>query len=217
MTPKTWAVVPSNGREYLYGCLDSLSGQVEGIVLVANGGFIPSVFPSGFTSVVYDDDPAMNISRWWNLGINEVARLAGGHPWNALIVNDDVVCPPHLVETLSAKIDQYVASMAYPNQHDDLEIVWTRAEPVNLHHRITGYCFMLSGASGIRMDEELVWWSSDDSADWEAREAGGAVLVPGCRVIHHRPNGALMDHPELHAQTGRDMETFERKWGRRPW
>ena len=52
MTPKTWAVVPSNGRHYLTGCLDSLSGQVEGIVLVANGCFIPGVFYAGLTSGV---------------------------------------------------------------------------------------------------------------------------------------------------------------------
>jgi len=216
VTPKTWAVVPSNGREYLSGCLDSLKGQVEGLVLVVNGGFDPLTFPDGVTSIVYDHDPTMNISRWWNLGIDEVARLADG-PWNVLIVNDDVVCPPHLVRTLTAKMDQYDAVMAYPNQWDDLEIVWRRAEPVNLHHRITGYCFMLSGASGLRLDEDLVWWAGDDSIFWAANEAGGSVLVPGCRVVHHRPNGALMDHLELHAQTGRDMETFERKWGRRPW
>ncbi len=216
MTAKTWAVVPSNGRDYLRGSLQSLQDQVEGIVVVANGDFRPvGLGPGG--RVVYDPGTDRNISRWWNLGLEEVARMAGEQPWNALIVNDDVICPPHLAEALAAKLDHYGACLAYPNQWDDLEIVWYRAEPVNLHHRITGYAFMLSGASGLRLDESLVWWAGDDDLDWRAREAGGAVLVPGCSVTHLAPNGSLIDHPELQVQTGKDMETFKRIWGRTPW
>lgn len=216
MTAKTWAVVPSNGRHYLEGSLRSLRSQVEGIIVVANGDFQPVGLGSG-VRVVHDPGTDRNISRWWNLGIAEVAHMAGEDPWNALIVNDDVICPPRLAATLAAKLDQYGACLAYPNQWDDLEIVWRRAEPVNLHHRITGYAFMLSGGSGLRLREDLVWWFGDDDLDWRARETGGAVLVPGCAVEHLAPNGSLLDHPELQHQTGLDRQTFVNRWGKAPW
>jgi hypothetical protein len=216
VTVKTWAVVPSNGRAYLQGCLQSLSDQVEGTVIVANGE--ATITSSGpWISVVPDTGTDKNISRWWNIGLDEVARLAGGDPWNVLIVNDDVVCPPHLVRTLAVKMDHYGAVMAYPNQWDDLEIVWREAGPVNLHHRITGYCFMLSGASGLRLDEKLAWWYGDDSLFWSANKSGGSVLVPGCAVTHLAPNGSLVEYPELQAQAGRDRQTFVNIWGRAPW
>jgi hypothetical protein len=63
----------------------------------------------------------------------------------------------------------------------------------------------------------MAWWYGDDDLDWEAREKGGALLVPGIPVEHRDPNGAMRDRPELHAQAGRDRATFKAKWGRTPW
>ena len=219
MAELTWAVVPSNGRSYLDGCLRSLRDQVDGIVVVANDDFDPGDLGPDVV-VVKDAGVDRNISRWWNLGLEAaegLARARGRDPWNALVVNDDVVCPPHLVRTLADKLREYRAAIAYPNQRDDVEAVWTRAEPVNLFHRITGYCFMLAGESGLRLDEQFVWWAGDDDLFWRGNQAGGSVLVPGCRVEHLSPNGSFALYPELNAQAGRDMESFARKWGRRPW
>ena len=46
-----------------------------------------------------------NISRLWNLGIDQAARVAqvkGWDAWNVLVVNDDIVACDLLAETLSA-------------------------------------------------------------------------------------------------------------------
>lgn len=220
----TWAVVPSNGRPFLQECITSLMSQVDGIVIVENGTGDTTVrtpFPEKIHRV-RDIGSDMNISRWWNRGMDEVALKVsqGGlpeEPWNVLVVNDDVVAPPNLVETLSTHMRACTAVLAFPNQHDDYGTLWTRAEPVNLFHRITGYCYMVRGETGLMLDESLVWWAGDDDLDWRARTRGGSLLVPGCPVEHKAPNGTFLDHPELHEQASRDMQYFEQKWHRRPW
>lgn len=215
----TWAVVPSEGRDSLRDCLTSLRGQVDGIVVVANGKLSGSEV-DGADVTTPDPGPDRNISRWWNLGIDhlsELARSNGTEQWNVLIVNDDVVVPPGTVATLASRMRAYRATMAYPNQSDGNEILWTRATQVNLHHRITGYAFMIAGESGLRADENLVWWFGDDDLDWRAREMNGALLVPGCAVEHKTPNGYTVANMDLQIQTGIDRATFAEKWGKTPW
>jgi len=214
MTIPTWAVVPSNGRSYLSECLDALLPQVDGVVIVANGDFDRA--PVEGVTVVRDTGTDMNISRWWNLGIDAVAGMNPGQ-WNTIVVNDDVVVPAGLVGTLSSRMRACTAAVAYPNQHDGHHTLHRVPGPVNLFHRLTGYCYMLRGEAGLRLDESLVWWYGDDDLDWRAREQGGSLLVPGCPVKHYAPNGTMNERPELHAQAGRDRETFIQKWGQAPW
>lgn len=215
---ETWAVVPSDGRDYLTACLASLRAQVDGIVVVANGALRGGMVTGAY--VVDDTGTDRNISRWWNIGIDTVARsmpAQGVEEWNVLVVNDDVVAPAGLVARLGEALRSGPAVLAYPNQHDKTAALHVRAEPVSLFHRITGYTFMLRGESGLRADEDLVWWYGDDDLDWRARQAGGAVLVPGCPVLHLAPNGYTAAHPDLQEQAGRDRAVFAAKWGATPW
>lgn len=227
MTAPTWAVVPSDGRASLLDCISSLHHQVDGVIVVVNGAdrdrvtrAVETLEPLGVTAV-HDPGTDRNISRWWNLGIDRAARLAlrtGAGTWNTLVVNDDTTAPANLTATLASALRATGAAMAYPNQHDSHETVWRAAEPVNLAHRITGFCFLLRGENRLlRADENLVWWYGDDDLDWRARQQGGAALVSGCAVGHHEPNGYTNAHPELQEQTARDRETFHIKWGRTPW
>jgi len=134
------------------------------------------------------------------------------------VLNSDVVVPPGWVEQLSTAMRSTSAVLAYPDQHGGTrQILHTKAEPIDLRQRITGYAYMLRGEHGLRFDEDLAWWYGDDSADWTAREQGGALLVPGIPVDHRCPNGSLYERPELEQQTVLDRETFRRKWGRTPW
>jgi len=211
---ETWAVVPSNGRSFLRECLDALRPQVDGIVVVNNG---ESEFPGGDgIEVITDQSPDINISRWWNMGIDAVASKGFGS-WNTLVVNDDVIVPHNSVRTLSDNMRSCSAAIAFPNQHDGHRMLWREPGPVNLFWRLTGYCFMMRGERGLRLDEDLVWWYGDDDLDWRARTNGGSYLVPGCPVEHRAPNGSMLGRPELHVQAGKDRETFIRKWGQAPW
>lgn len=210
----TIAVIPSNGRSHLKQCISSLVYQVDRIVVIQNG---PDPIEHPNTSVVSDPGSDMNISRWWNLGIDYAENTSNTEKWNTLVVNDDVVACHNLVETLSREMRMNSSVLCYPNQWDNHRVLHRSVGPVDLHHRVTGYCFMLRGEAKLRLDERFVWWYGDDDLDWTARRLGGSLLVPWCKVEHKLPNGTMMAHPELHAQVSQDRETFIQKWGYAPW
>jgi hypothetical protein len=197
----------------------SLADQVEDIIVMANN-WQRSRGLTGPPVQVADGGDEQNISRWWNLGLDIAAGQAywaGDAEWNVLVVNDDVVCPVGFVDALAARMRATSAVLAYPDQAGGrAEILHTQAAPVPLSQRITGYAFMLRGETELRADESLVWWFGDDSIDWEARERGGALLVPGIPVQHRAPDVQTNASPVLTAQAGRDRQTFINRWGKAP-
>jgi glycosyltransferase involved in cell wall biosynthesis len=230
---RAFAVIPTRDRPgMLADCIASVIDQVDGVYVVDNGSdppFDPAQWApldggveKVFCARVPEDPP--NLSHLWNIGLG-LALLAhqhaGGQPWepyDVLVLNDDVVCPPNLVATLSAEMRATRAVMAYPDQHGGRErILHTVAGPMDLRQRITGFAFLLRGEALLRADEDLAWWYGDDDLDWRAREAGGSLLVPGVPVEHRCPNGFTDARPELREQAARDRETFRTKWGRTPW
>src|SRR3990170_5121606 len=189
----TIAVIPSNGRPYLEQCVSSLREQVERIIVVANGP-LSNLMSQTIEGVTYiqDPEPDLNISRWWNIGIDFAESMAyPAEQWNTLVVNDDVIACHNLVETLSREMRLNTSVLAYPNQHDNHRFLHRNAGPVDLHHRITGYCYMLRGEAKLRIDDRFVWWAGDDDLDWNARRMGGSLLVPWCKVQHQAPNGSF--------------------------
>lgn len=207
MNVPTWAVIPSAGRPLIHYCLDSVRDQVDGIVIVSNSGYEPI----GIREAVIVDDPSpdRNISRWWNLGLDYLAIL--GYPqWNALVLNDDVTLEPGSARLMATALRERHASLAYPGDREQLLTQPTCTD------RITGYCFMLRGETGLRADESMAWWYGDNDLDWRARTAGGTVTVPGIGLYHADPNGYTNRCPELAAQAGQDRETFLTRWGRLP-
>ena len=217
----TYAVIPSNGRPVLDECLAAIGDQVDTVILIGNNWQRPTGVGSYGAFVTNDyDDGDCNISRWWNHGLDAAARLAAFQEcseWNVAVLNDDAIIPSGWVEMLGAAMRRTPAVLAYPDQAGgSAEILHTEAAPVPLSQRITGYAFMLRGEAGLRADESLVWWFGDDSIDWEARERGGALLVPGIPVQHRAPDVQTNASPELTAQAGRDRQTFINRWGKAP-
>lgn len=221
------AVIPTRDRhDMLADCVDSVVGQVDVVYIIDNGS-VPPIDPGRWAqgsgafvgSAQVDLDPP-NISTLWNCGIRlaeHAAVMAGAGEWDIAVLNSDVVVPEGWVDALSAAMRSTPAVLAYPDQCGGSEqILHTVAEPVDLRQRITGYAYMLRGEAGLRADESMAWWFSDDSLDWEAREKGGSLLVPGLPVEHRDPNGSMRDRPELEAQAARDRETFIARWGRAP-
>lgn len=222
------AVIPTRDRHsMLADCINSVVDQVDRAIIIDNLSQ-PPIEPGpwdGKVAVVSAPIDPPNISTLWNIGLQRAANAAqGAHPtgehveWDVAVLNSDVVVPPGWVEAMSNAMRAAHATLAYPDQHGGRELVLhTKAEPIDLRQRITGYAYMLRGEMGLRLDESMAWWYSDDDLDWNARISGGALLVPGHPVEHRAPNISTHERPELLAQTGRDRETFARKWGRTPW
>ena len=212
-TIPTYAVVPTEGRPCLHDCVAALWDQVDLTVLVCTNGYdgLNTATP---VAQVHDTEPVPNISRWWNRGLNAIAGLAQNKQldrWNVLVVNDDTIMAPGSVEVLTAGLRRHDgAQLAFPGS---VEKLLTQPGP----DRITGWCFALRGEGGLRMDEELVWWASDNDLDWQARQRGGTVSVPGVDHQHLYPNGYTVARPDLTEQAGKDMARFVEKWGRPAW
>lgn len=212
-----FAIIPTKNRPgYLADCITSLTGQVHTIIVVDNGS-TPAVEETGNIVVISHDEYPPNISRLWNLGLDlaaDGARLIHASEWDVLVVNDDVVCPPGLIDTLSSRMRATSAACAFPDQHDvGRPILHTEAKPVPARTRITGYCFLLRGETGIRADEDFVWWFGDDDIDARSRLAGGSLLVPGVKVEHRAPDAHTRADPVLSEQTNADHKTWQMKWG----
>jgi len=218
------AVIPTRNRhDMLADCINSVVDQVDSVIVIDNLSQ-PPIDPEswhGKVGVVSLPIDPPNISTLWNVGLalsDAQARQHDAEAWDIAVLNSDVTVPAGWVETLSTAMRSTSAVLAYPDQHGGRrQILHTRAEPIDLRQRITGYAYMLRGETRLRLDESMAWWFSDDSLDWEARERGGALLVPGIPVEHRCPNGSMYERPELHAQASRDRVTFKQKWGRTPW
>lgn len=218
------AVVPTRDRhDLLTECIGSVIDQVDRVIVIDNLSSPPVDVDQwhGTVGVVRIPVDPPNISAFWNVGLalaDNSAHAVGADEWDIVVLNSDVVVPPGWAETLSTAMRSTSAVLAYPDQHGGRQqILHTKAVPVDLRQRITGYAYMLRGEAGLRLNEAMAWWYSDDDLDWRAREQGGALLVPGIPVDHRCPNGTLYERPELEEQTVRDRETFAAKWGRTPW
>lgn len=199
-----YAVVPSDGRECVKRCLDSLVGQADLIFLIQTREFAIRPHPK-LICLFWDSSREMNIHEWWNMGIDAAAATAAGHrdrerqpEWDVLVVNDDIIAPPGLAAGLSDGMRAGTSSLAY-------------CSPANMHHitPITGWCFMLRGEAGIMADQQFRWWYGDNDIELQAMAKGGAVAVPGCQVAHLYPGGHDHLMPE---QIRADTELFWQKW-----
>lgn len=222
--PFRTAVIPTRDRhDLLTECVGSIVDQVDRVVIIDNLSSPPVEVEQwhGKVGVVRLPMDPPNISVFWNVGLalaDNSAHAAGAEAWDIAVLNNDVVVPPGWIHTLSTAMRSTTAVLAYPDQHGGgRQILHTKAAPVDLRQRITGYAYMLRGEAGLRLDESMAWWASDDDIDWTAREHGGALLVPGIPVEHRCPNVSTDERPELQEQAARDMKTFARKWGRTPW
>jgi GT2 family glycosyltransferase len=218
------AVIPTRDRhDLLADCINSVVDQVDRVIVIDNLSD-PPIDPEpwhGKVGVVAIPIDPPNISTLWNVGLalaDASAHAEQADRWDIAVLNSDVTVPPGWIDGLSTAMRSTTAVLAYPDQHGGRhQILHTKAEPVDLRTRITGYAYLLRGEAGLRLDETLAWWYGDDDLDWRAREQGGALLVPGLAVEHRCPNGSMYERPELKTQAGRDRETFKAKWGRTPW
>lgn len=214
----TYAVIPTRDREdMLADCIWSLRDQVDKIILIntrLDGKSVWSIDPK----IIEIWDTVPNISRWWNYGIDLAYEQSGfEREWNVLVVNDDIIAPPNLVQSLSTAMRQTTAVLASPNMSNGEYYFHGPDAPMQIDTRVTGYAFMLRGEADMRVDEDLEWWWSDTDLEMRARNNGGVVLVPGCRVVHRDPNGYTERDPYFNRQAGLDRETFIGKWGSAPW
>jgi len=217
-----FAVIPTNGRACLKDCLMAIAPQVDSTILVYT---VPwqdgEVRPHPHFGVALRDIGSPNISRWWNEGLDICTQVMdmteGDTPgrYDVAILNDDVIVPPGWFDAVSDGMRMYECAAACSGAPSSSPVLLQRPGPVPLHTRLQGFAFILAGEKGIRANEELRWYFSDDYIDWRARELGGMVMVPGHSVNHLYPNEQMTG--ELHQFSAEDAAKFKEIWGVMPW
>lgn len=243
------AVIPTHNRPAeLQRCVKAIAPQVSGIIVIDNASDPPVRVGDLYAAVelaphAYDHlgwDPPMirvfrdeeqppNLSRLWNLGLDDVARACrnvGIEAWDVAVLNDDAVPPPGWFDAVSTAMRDHDGEMDCPPvaacsaPFDDLAPGqvrhWGAGATPSVFSRLAGWAHILRGEwEGARYDEKLRWWFADDDLSLRARLAGGLVHVGGFPV----PNtGADSSTTGLLAeQAGRDRATFVAKHGCQPW
>lgn len=218
----TFAIIPTNGRDCFWRCLGAVYDHVDRVYVV-EGGPDAKLMDSGDDYGDYDftiiREPELNISKWWNLGLQLIANraLASRMPrWNVVILNDDAIIPQGWVTAVDKAMRGMGVAAACSGNPNPIPALHTQPGPVNLATRLQGFAFMLAGEQGVRANEQLKWYFSDDHVDWLSRQKGGVVNIPGLYVTHLHPNGQVT--PEIQEQIAKDAHTFTQYWnGMRPW
>ena len=215
-----FVVIPTNGRACLKDCLQAIQPQVDSVILVYTVPYAEGELrvPVGQGIVLRDLRRPPNISRWWNQGLH-TAKLVMDQvqdtEYDVAVLNDDVIVPPGWFDAVSNGMRFYGGAAGCSGGPYANPIIHHVTGPVDLSTRLQGYAFILAGEKGIRANEDLRWYFSDDYVDWKAREAGGTVMVGGNHVNHLYPNAQMT--PELHVICGEDAGKFLSIWGRMPW
>lgn len=157
-----------------------------------------------------------NLSAMWNEGLEWAGRW-GNLKWDVAILNDDAIVPPGWFDAVSQAMRAFDAAAGCSDPDGTLHapIHHRKIGPVGLDRRLVGYAFMLAGEKGVRANEDLHWYFTDDHIDYASREAGGTVMIPGFPVQHLHPNGQIS--LEIAARIPVDAQNFKDRWGVMPW
>jgi glycosyltransferase involved in cell wall biosynthesis len=236
---KHYAVIPTHNRpDDLAALLDTIPDSIE--VLVIDNASEPPVMLNqdivGLNVQVHrDEEQPPNLSRLWNIGLDWAHTRSNHDPgWRnptleprpeyaVAILNDDVVLPPGLLEILACELDNHQSDIAFPHvSHGQGKCFVNDSDPFpGVGRRLTGWCFVVRGTSGLRADESLRWWCGDDDLQAQAVRNGRGTV--GVDLPAHRVAGLMHKHPDesttgaLREQADKDMATFVKKWGQRPW
>jgi len=217
----SFAVIPTSDRpEVALACINTIRDQVKVIWVIDNGNRGRKRVPkSNNYHVLYldrDEEESLNLSKIWNVGLEQTQLHAVGQmqtgTWDVAILNDDTLVPDGWFKFVSSEMRGNAAAAACSGPTGRIH---REPGPVPLHTRMQGWAFMLAGEKGIRANEDLYWWYGDDDLDWQSRQAGGMIMVPGYPVQHLHPNARMT--PELQVRSGQDAQAFLARWGRMPW
>ncbi len=224
MTRPRIAIIPSNGRDCLLESKYAIKAQVDQLIVVwatqDDGYPNPPWWGEDHETIFYYPGPRteVNISQWWNEGL----KVAQDHltfqgydgEWDVAIINDDCIVPEGWFEAVSTAMREHGAAAACSGAYST-QLLTAPGPIAGISNPLTGFAFILAGEKGLRANEDLHWYFSDNYIDWESRKMGGTLMVSGWPVQHLHPN-AQMGH-DLIARVAVDAQNFVDLYGMRPW
>lgn len=223
-----FAVILTHNRpELLAQCVAAIGPQVDMVIVVDNASDPPAQVVTGEswrTVLLQIPDQPPNLAKFWNLGIRAAMNTydASPHlaPAHIAVLCDDAIAPPGWYAAVVEAMTASGAVVGCSDPWGSLPAGQTRmkTEPDSaIMERMPGHAWILDPVSPVRPDESMLLWWCDTTIDWDARKAGGMVMIGGYPVPNVRPNDFTNSKPELAERAGMDGEAFVRRWGWKPW
>lgn len=226
-------VLTHNRPELLAECVAAIGPQVDVVLVIDNASNPPvdhatlPASPEHPVVVMAVPDQPPNLARMWNLGIDVLTKMhdakmhhdgADPGPWWIAFLCDDAIVPAGWFQAVVDGMTATGAAAGCSNPWGTPHPPQLKTAPdSDLMGRMVGWAFILDATKNLRADETMHWWWLDTDADWQARAAGGMVMIGGFPVPNRLPNDYTNSRPELGQQAGCDREAFQARWGWVPW
>lgn len=221
MIPR-YAIIPTANRpQVARQCIDAIAPQVDVVFVVDNGDNEPLIDDELYSNlyvIQYDKQGQVpNLSLFWNLALDvikiDTSRM-GAEQWDVAILNDDAIVPEGWFDAVSSAMRENNCAAA--SSCGGAMAIHREPGPVPIMTRMYGPAFIVAGEKGLRGDERLKWYYTDDYMDWESRKLGGMVIIPGYTVNHLHPNAQVTG--PIQEQISRDATLFSEIYGGvMPW
>jgi glycosyltransferase involved in cell wall biosynthesis len=223
MIPR-YAIIPTANRpQVARQCIDAIAPQVDVVYVVDNGDNEPLLnhlddddYPSVYV-IQYDKQGQVpNLCLFWNIALDLIkmdAKRMEVQRWDVAILNDDAIVPEGWFDAVSSAMRENNCAAA--SSCGGAMAIHREPGPVPIMTRMYGPAFIVAGEKGLRGDERLKWYYTDDYMDWESRKLGGMVIIPGYTVNHLHPNAQVTG--EIQVQISNDATLFKEIYGVMPW
>lgn len=216
----SYAIVLAHNRpELLARCLEAIAPQVDRIHVVDNASEPPlrkmlEAWP--LNMVMYENSmQPPNLSKLWNSQLDLIERIEHGRSdcWEVAMLCDDAIAPFGWFASVQQGIRASGAAAGSTGPLGPRDAAFLETTLIaNVYTRMCGWAFVLAGEKGLRADESMHWWYCDSDLDFQARQSGGMMLVPGPSVPNDLPGAWTNAKPELGTRAGLDREAFRAKW-----
>lgn len=166
--------------------------------------------------LVRDPTQPPNLARMWNQQLDRISHVMEQKEvatWDVAVLCDDAIAPPGWFDAVADGLRAWGAGAASTHSYHPVVDAYLLTQLTNGGDRMCPWAFILPGERGLRADETMRWWYCDTDLDWQARQSGGTVVVPGQVVRNERIGDWTNRKPELGAQAHADGVTFNAKWG----
>ncbi len=219
LIPRYCVIPTANRPQVAKQCIDAIAPQVDTVYVVDNGDNEPLILDdhSNVYVIEYDKQGQVpNLSLFWNIALDVIkmdAKRMDSELWDVAILNDDAIVPEGWFDAVSWAMREHECAAA--SSCGGAMAVYRDPGPVPIMTRMYGPAFIVAGEKGLRGDERLKWYYTDDYMDWESRKLGGMVIIPGHIVNHLHPNAQVTG--AIQEQISRDATLFHEIYGQMPW
>lgn len=200
-------VGPTRNRSDLFAeAVAAIRPQVDKVITVTHGSFA-SDYAAPLVDEAAEWNGEVNISSMWSAGLDLADKVANGAAYDVAVINDDAIVEPTWFTRLAEAMHAAGAAGASGSRQEGKLAT------------MSGYAFLLDGTKGIRADERMRWWFSDDAIQSACTAVGGCVIVNGVGAVNKCADFEIRADPTLRVWAQEDRQVFNQFHGEfvGPW